>query len=54
MNQSPLTIASQKSEAPSRGSKDTIDRPIAEPKVKSTTLSASATTVPAKIAAQST
>ena len=47
-------MASQTSEAPSRGSKETTDRPIAEPKVRSTKLSATASTVPARIAGQST
>ena len=44
-NQRPLTTASQKSDAPSHGSKDTTERPMPEPKVKRTRLSAMLSTV---------
>ena len=47
-------MASQRSETPSPGSNEATERPIAEPKVRSTKESATASAVPAKIAGQST
>ena len=47
-------MASHLSDTPSPGSKEATERPIAEPKVRSTKERATASAVPAKIAGQST